>query len=56
MPEVMRSCRCVKDLERDDAQSALNLAGGEQVRVEAEAGAKDVEADPGRLVVVLQVE
>ena len=46
----------MEDLERDDAESALNTAGGEQVRVEAEAGANNFEADPGRLVVVFKVE
>ena len=52
----MRCCRRVEDLECDDAESALNTAGGEQVRIEAEAGANNFEADPGRLVVVFKVE
>ena len=46
----------MEDLERDDAESALNTAGGEQVRVEAEAGANNFEADPGRLVDVFKYE
>ena len=45
----------VEDLERDEAERALNTARAEQVGVDAEAGA-NFEADPGRLVVVFKDE
>ena len=46
----------VEDLERDDVERALNTAGGEPVRVEVEAGASNIELEPGELVDVFEVE
>ena len=44
----------MEDLERDDAERALNTTGGERVCVEAEAGASNYEVEPDRLVVVFK--